>query len=130
MWRVSVEGVTSATPSLESGSGTFDFAFSNFTYFLDNSPVAITPIFVRFGSSPNGGWLISFNGTTTNPLAGLSTLGAGPQMFTGTTSARTLIPGSFTSTEFDVFVNRTSLFTQPNTTVQAVVVATPEPSTF
>ena len=111
-------------------TGTFDFAFSNFSYSLNNSPVAITPIFIRFGSSPNGGWLMSFNGTTTNPLAGLSTLGAGPQMFAGTTSAPTLIPGAFTSTEFDVFLNRTSLFTQPNTTVNAVAVATPEPSTW
>ena len=113
---------------LESDAGSFDFAFSNFSYSLNNSPVAIVPTFIRFGSSPNGGWLMCLNGTPTNCLAGLSTLGAGPQMYTGTTSAPTLIPGAFTSTTFDFFLNHTLLFTQPNTTVLAVVV--PEPSTL
>jgi hypothetical protein len=127
-WAFSFQANTNPTV-LESNAGSFDFAFSNFSYSLDNSPVAIVPTFIRFGSStPGGGWLMCVNGTTTNCLAGLSTLGAGPQMYTGTTSAPTLIAGAFTSTVFDVFLNHTALYEQPNTTVLAVVV--PEPSTL
>lgn len=111
--------------------GFFDFAVSNFSYSLNGSPVAITPTFIRFGSSPdNGGWLMCFHGTTALCNAGLSTLGAGPQMFSGNTSAPTLIPGAFTSDIFDVFVNMTSLFTQPNTTVVATLATVPEPTTL
>jgi hypothetical protein len=131
-WAFAFQADTNPTV-LDSGGGFFDFAPSGFSYSLGGSPVAITPTFIRFltgGPPSGGGWEIIFNGTTTNPIAGLSTGGAGPQMFTGTTSAPTLIPGAFTSTEFDVFLNRTLLFTQPNTTVNAVAVATPEPATW
>lgn len=128
-WAFSFQANSNPTV-LESNAGSVDFAFSNFSYSLDNSPVAIVPTFIRFGSSTlGGGWLMCLNGPTTNCLAGLSTLGAGPQMYTGTTSAPTLIPGAFTSNVFVVFVNTTLLFTQPNTTVLATA-AIPEPSTF
>src|SRR5579864_4065510 len=128
-WAFSFQANTNPTV-LESDAGSVDFTFSNFSYSLDNSPVAIVPTFIRFGSSTlGGGWLMCLNGTPTNCLAGLSTLGAGPQMYTGTTSAPTLIPGAFTSTIFDVFLNHTLLFTQPNTTLNAAA-AIPEPSTL
>src|ERR1700694_5989243 len=64
------------------GAGAFDFAFSNFSYTLDGSPVAITPIDITFFSATfptDGGWDMCLNGTTTNCLAGLSTGGARPQ---------------------------------------------------
>jgi PEP-CTERM motif len=51
---------------------------------------------------------------------------AGPQMFTGLTSAPTMLTGAFTSTEFDVFVSSTT-YIQANNTIQAVI---PEPSTL
>lgn len=109
--------------------GVFDFAFSDFSYTLDGLPVAITPTFIRFFSGTiGGGWLMCFNGTTTC-TEGFSTGGAGPQMYTGDTSAPTLIPGVFTSDAFDVFVNTTALFSQPNTTVVATA-SVPEPSTL
>ncbi len=112
-----------------SNPGQFMFAFSNFSYSLNGSPVAITPTFIKFGDNgAGGGWLVCFNGTGDPCHAGLSTFGGGPQMYTGTTSAPTLLTGAFTSTEFDVFVNTTVIFTQPNTTVQATL--TPEPSTL
>ena len=127
-WSFAFQADTHPTV-LESDAVSLDFAFSNFNYVLNGSPVAITPTFIRFGSATlGGGWLMCFNGTTVLCNAGFSTLGAGPQMFTGPTSAPTLIPGAFTSDIFDVFINHTLLYSQPNTTVLATVV--PEPSTL
>ena len=114
------------------GMGGFDFAFSNFSYTLDGSHVAITPTFIRFFSGTNGGgFLICFNGTTAASCAdGLgSPLFGQPQMYTGTTSAPTLIAGSFSITSFATVVNST-VFDEPNTTVLATAASIPEPSTL
>ena len=40
---------------LESGNGGFDFAFSHFNYWLNGSPVAITPTAIRFFTAANEG---------------------------------------------------------------------------
>lgn len=116
-WAFSFEADSNQT-DLES------ITFSDFTYSLDGSPDAITPTLITFGAF-GGGWQFCFTSPCTS---GLSTLGAGPQMYTGTTSAPTLIPGAFTSTEFVVYVDTTLLYVQPNTTLTAT--ATPEPSTL
>jgi hypothetical protein len=116
---------------LDFGNGGFNFAFSNFSYTLNHSPVAISPSFIRFFTAANGGgFLICFNGMT----AGTCTDGLGsplfgqPQMYTGTTAAPTLIPGAFSITSFAAVVN-SNVFNQPNTTVLATA-AIPEPSTL
>jgi hypothetical protein len=108
------------------GMGGLDFAFSNFSYSLDGSPVAITPTFVRFFSGTNdGGFAICFDGTTNATCSeGLAT--DGPQMYTGTTSAPTLVPGTFVQDGLDAIVDSVT-FSEPNTTLQAT---TPEPSTL
>jgi hypothetical protein len=118
-WAFSFEADSNQT-DLES------ITFSDFTYSLDGSPDAIMPTLIIFGSGAGGGgWQICFTGTSPC-TSGLSTLGAGPQMYTGTASAPTLIPGAFTSTEFVVYVDTTLLYIQPNTTLTAT--ASPEPS--
>jgi PEP-CTERM motif len=116
---------------LEFGNGGFDFAFSNFSYSLNGSPVAITPTAIRFFTAANGGgFFICFgaqpcgNGVFPN---GLGTGFGGPQLYTGTTSAPTLLAGTFSSLPFEVVVNSTA-FPQANTTLQAA--AAPEPSTL
>jgi hypothetical protein len=111
--------------------GTFDAAFSNFSYFLNGSPVAITPVDIRFfsSSSPGKGMIdICFSATTCTPTAGGGFSFVGPQMYLGSESAPTILTGDFTSTTFDMFYG-TNLFTQANVTVQAVA-STPEPMTL
>jgi hypothetical protein len=81
---------------LEFGNGGFDFAFSDFSYLLNGSLVAITPTFVRFFTASNGGGFgICFNGTTVaNCTEGLGNVTFGPQLYTGPNSAPTLLPGT------------------------------------
>lgn len=111
---------------LEFGNGGFNFGFSDFTYFLNGSPVAITPTFIRFFSPTNGGgFAICFNGTTfQNCTDDFVTGFSAPALYTGPTSAPTLLPGAFTM-GVGVTVNSVG-FDAGNTTLQA----TPEPSTL
>lgn len=128
-WTFSFQADSNPTV-LEFGNGGFDFAFSNFSYSLNGSPVAIAPTSIRFFTAANGGgFFICFgaqpcgNGVFPN---GLGT-GFAPQLYSGPNSAPTLLPGPFTSLPFYVVVNSTA-YSQTNTTLQAV--ATPEPSSF
>ena len=112
------------------GSG-FDVSFSNFTYFLNGSPVVILPANVRFFNTAFSGM---FNVCFAPPCSGTSspTNGfefIGPQMFTGSESTPLMSTGSFTSTSFSVFVNSAAAL-QSSTTIQAVGSGVPEPSTL
>ena len=114
---------------LEYGNGGFDFAFSGFSYFLNGSPVAITPTFLRFFAGHNGGgFMICFNGTTAaNCTDGFATpFFDWPQLYTGPNSAPTMLTGEFTG-DLGVAVNSTG-YDAGNTT--GVASAVPEPSTF
>jgi len=149
-WAFSFEADTNPAPLSDVGGGGFSLTFSNFRYLLGGSPVAITPVFIRFFSDANsGGFGICFdNGPDAHP-GGRTSLPGGPNstctaefaaqgtnpigvpggagtFYTGTTSAPTLIPGSFTLGQFGVAVG-SSGYEQPTTTVQASAV--PEPST-
>jgi hypothetical protein len=112
------------------GNGGFDFAFSNFQYFLNGSADAITPTAIRFFSLNNGGgFFICFDVACGGGVFpdGLGTGFGLPQFYTGPNSAPTLLPGPFASLSFSLTVNSVS-FAQPNTTLQAVL--SPEPSTL
>lgn len=126
-WAFSFEA-DSNPAILESGAGGFNFAFSDFRYYLEGSIVSgLTPDFIRFFSGSNGGGFeMCFNGTP--PAAcpdGLGTYGAA--LYTGMTSSPTLSTGTFTSDSFIVNVGANS-YEQPNTTLEASAV--PEPSTL
>ena len=109
------------------GMGGFNFAFSDFSYSLDGSPVAITPTFIRFFSPGNGGGFeICFNGTSAATCTDGLGSPFGPAMYTGTTAAPTLLPGQFTQ-PFAAAVDSTA-YIQSDTTVQATAV--PELSTL
>ena len=108
------------------GSG-FDAAFSNFSYLLNGSPLAITPTFVRFTSSTNQGMFEICFIPACDPASGGGFSFVGPQMYSGSESAPTILTGGFTSTTFVVFFGR-ALFPQTNVTVQAANV--PEPMTL
>ena len=114
---------------IQSGMGGVTFAFSDFSYTLNGSSVAITPTFIRFFSATNGGGFeICFNGATPGTCTealGTTTFGW-PQMYTGPSATPTLSTGAFT-TDFSALVSST-VYAQPNTTVQATAV--PEPASI
>jgi len=115
---------------LDFGNGGFDFAFSNFSYSLNGSTVAITPTAIRFFTAANGGGFFICFGAQPCGMGvfpnGLGTGFGSPQLYSGPNSAPTLLPASFTL-PFAVNVNSIS-YDQANTTLQAV--ATPEPTTL
>lgn len=62
-WAFSFQANTDPTPLTDVGMGGFSFTFSDFSYSLDGSPVAITPTLIRFFSATNsGGFGICFSG--------------------------------------------------------------------
>jgi PEP-CTERM motif len=106
---------------------TFDVAFSNFSYLLNGSAVAISPADIKFfNTATEGMFEICFPSACGPTSGGFSFVG--PQMYSGSESAPTMLTGDFTSTTFDVFID-TSLYTQANVTVQAVA-GVPEPTTL
>lgn len=124
-WAFSFQAVTNPAVS-DTGMGGFSFAFSDFRYLLDGSPVAITPTFIRFFSGTNGGgFAICFDGTTFATCSeGLAT--DGPQMYTGTPTAPTLIPGTFVQDGLGVILDSIT-YGEPNTTLVGIA---SEPSTL
>ena len=112
----------------------FDVDFSDFTYDLDGSPVAITPEDIRFFStSQYGGFSICFTTACSffnSPADGFSILGK--QMYTQSESAPTMSVGAFTSTYLEVYVDSYEFLQQPpgHTTLLAELNPIPEPSTI
>jgi len=117
---------------IEYGNGGFDFAFSQFSYWLNGSPVAITPSAIRFFTAANGGGyficlgpLPCGNGVFPN---GLGTAGFTPQLYSGPNSAPTLLTGTFNfAYGVGVVVNSVGADAGSNTLVASPV---PEPSTI
>jgi hypothetical protein len=84
---------------LEFGKGGFDFAFLDFNYWLNGSPVVITPTAIRFFTAANGGGfficlgpLQCGNGVFPN---GLGTESPFTQLYSGPNSAPTLLTGAY-----------------------------------
>jgi hypothetical protein len=115
---------------LESGNGGFDFAFSHFNYWLNGSPVAITPNAIRFFTAANGGGfficlgpLQCGNGVFPNGL------GTGPpftQLYSGPNSAPTLLTGAYPF-QMGVVVNKIGDSAGNGTLLASAV---PEPSSL
>src|SRR5262249_21159713 len=97
------------------GFAGFDAAFSNFSYLLNGSPVAITPTFIHFTSAANQGMFEICFIPACNPTTGGGFSFVGPQMYSGSESAPTILTGNFTSTTFVVFFGR-ALYPQANVT--------------
>jgi hypothetical protein len=122
-WTLSFQVDSNPVVSGFSAGGGFSPVFSNFSYTLNGSPVSVTPTSFTFSNAAFGGGLGFCFIATPNPCTALS-LQTGPQMYTGPESAPTMLTGGFTTGTF--FAVGTSLFSQPNTTIQ---VAAPIPST-
>ena len=116
-WAFSFQVDTNPTP-VDFGNGGFDLPFSDFSYTLNGSPVAITPTAIRFFTGSNGGGFfvcfIEACGSGSFP-SGLGTGFDWPQMFTGTTSAPVLTSGAFMG-DFVAVVDPNS-YPEPNTTI-------------
>jgi PEP-CTERM motif len=128
-WAFSFQVDSSPTVSnVQLGIG-FSPVFSNFSYTLNGSPVAVTPTSLSFFNAAFGGGFSFCFINTPSPCTALSlnnSVPPGPQMYTGLESEPTMLTGGFTlNTTFAV---GSTLYTQPNTTVQAAAV--PEPSTL
>jgi PEP-CTERM motif-containing protein len=126
-WAFSFEANRNPTV-ISYGNGGFDFAFSNFSYDLNGSAVAITPTFLRFFAGHNGGGLmICFNGTTVpNCTEGLISPFNWPQLYTGPNSAPTMLTGAFTG-DLGVIASPNGGDAGVSTLVATAV---PEPSTL
>jgi len=125
-WSFSFQVDSSPVVSVNPGFG-FSPAFSNFSYTLAGSPVAVTPISISFFNAASGGGFGLLFSNTPAPGTVLSLNGSGsPQMYTGLDSAPTMLTGGFTV--LTTFAVGRTLYAQPNTTVQAAAV--PEPSTL
>jgi len=122
-WSLSFQADTNPAP-FDFGNGGFSFPFSDFSYTLAGSPVTISPSFIRFFSAFNGGGLETcFNGATVASCTdGLATPIFPPslQMYTGTTSAPTLLTGAFTTDAFAALVNST-FYDEANTTIMGLL---------
>jgi hypothetical protein len=113
----------------------FDVAFSDFSYSLDDSAVAITPVDIRFFSTAQfSGFNICFTTACSffnSPTDGFDIEGTGTQMYTGHESAPTMSTGTFTANFLDIYVNSDEYKQLPHPTLRAVAnLATPEPSTI
>lgn len=126
LWAFSFQVDSNPAVSVQPGFG-FSPVFSNFSYILDGSPVAVTPTSLSFFNAASGGGFTFCFINTPSPCTALSLNGPGtPQMYTGLDSAPTMLTGGFTV--HTTFAVGRTLYTQPDTTVEAAAV--PEPSTL
>ena len=118
--------VIDSSPTVTNNDGfSFRPAFSQISYILNGSAVVL----------PNGHhYSVYFY----ESFVGMFFLDAidgvlefdGPQMFSGPMSAPTMLPGSFTSTDFLAGYIYAPITHETNITVTAVAAAAPEPATF
>jgi hypothetical protein len=128
-WAFSFQ--VNSSPTVSGFGAGFDTSpvFSNFSYTLNGSPVAVTPTSLLFWNAALGGGFTFCFINTPSPCTALSLedSGTGPQMYSGPESAPTMLTGSFTLNTY--FAVGTTLYIQPNSTVQGTA-AVPEPTTL
>lgn len=109
----------------------FDVIFSNFTYSLNGAVIDVTPR-IRFFSSDYSGMLdidfVSGANPDMDPITGMSF--TGPSMFSGSTSAPTLLEGSYTASNGTFWVETSAVQPLGGTVVSlADSASVPEPDT-
>ena len=76
----------------------FDAPFSDFSYLLNGSAIAVSPESIRFFTSDDGGLFTVFFGPETGFFNGMPIPEfsfSGNQVFSGTTNSPTILPGSY-----------------------------------
>jgi hypothetical protein len=127
-WSLSF--LTDSNPTLSSASFDVSFApvFSDFTYSLNGSPVAITPTEIRFWAGPaNTPFILSLGICWNAPCPAGTTEGMAfdtSQLYTGSELSPTIVPGVYPTSEF--FIDHGPSYGEPNTSV--TIASVPEPS--
>jgi YD repeat-containing protein len=113
----------------------FDAPFSDFSYMLNGSAVAVSPGEIRFFTSADGGLFTIFFGPETGfnngmPIPEFSF--SGEQVFSGTTASPTLIPGSYPVSDvtYSDALNFDDEGASGTVTITVAQSTVPEPSTL
>ena len=110
----------------------FDSSFAGFSYQLNGANVAATPESIRFATASNLGLFTLFfgpeSGFDSNGVAIPELSFAGAQIFSGSTTSPTIVPGSYAVASWNY--SDAANFDQHSTSssVVLVVTAVPEPS--
>jgi hypothetical protein len=134
-WTVSFD--VSSMPSVSSSSLIVSYiSFTNFVYALNRSPVDVGPVGIAFFNSSFGGLFdLYFFGTETGSVTGFSF--TGPQAYTGSESAPTIVPGTYveeTATTEPIRIGPNDVYLSGVTFPQGVgsvqITSVPEPPGF
>lgn len=125
-WTLSFEIDSNPVVSNVTGNG-FDVAFSDFTYMLNGSPLALPVGMIQFWSSVGdpGGFDVCFY----NMACTLGLEFEGPQLYTGSTSAPTIQAGVYDMTRVNNLDIAQGSF-QQFIYLPVTIATTPEPSTL
>jgi hypothetical protein len=127
-WSLSFLIDSNPTSSSSSFGDFFTPAFSDFTYSLNGSPVAITPNQIMFRSVPaNTPFILSFAVCWNTTCPGGTTEGMAfdtSQLYTGSEFSPMIVPGVYATSEF--FIDHGSSYLEPNTSL--IIANAPEPS--
>ena len=130
IWSLSF--LIDSNPSISSSSFGVYFspAFSDFTYSLNGSSVAITPDQIAFWAGPaDTPFILSLSICWNGPCAGGTDEGMAfdtSQLYTGSEFSPTIVPGVYPTSEF--FIDNGPSYREPNTSL--TIASTPEPSAF
>jgi hypothetical protein len=129
-WSVSFLMDSNPTISSASFAVYFSPAFSDFTYSLNGSPVAITPNQITFWSVPaNTPFILSLSICWNSLCPGGTTEGMAfdtSQLYTGSELSPSIVPGVYATSEF--FIDHGPSYGEPNTSL--TIASAPEPSSF
>lgn len=131
-WSLSFQ-VDSNPAVLGSDAGIdFDTSFTNFAYTLNGSPVALTPANIQFyNANQFGGINVCFSPACTensDPTNGLEI--EGPQLYTGSETSPTIVPGTYDTSFLEAFVD-TNAYEMDNSAITiSAISSVPEPRTL
>jgi hypothetical protein len=133
-WALSFEVDSNPTAAHPDEFG-FDAPFSDFSYTLNGSAVAVTPESIRFYTSSDGGLFTVFFGPESGFFNGMPIpeFGfSGGQVFSGTTSSPTIIPGSYPISDvtYSDSLNYDDEGASGTVTITGASATVPEPSSF
>jgi len=134
LWALSFE-VDSDPAAANTDMFGFDAPFSDFSYLLDGSPVAVTPESIRFFTSDDGGLFTVYFGPETGFYDGMPIpefIFSGDPAFSGTTDSPTILPGSYPvgDVTYSDALNYDDEGASGTVTIGGPQSSAPEPSTF
>ena len=134
LWALSFE-VDSSPAAANTDVFGFDAPFSDFSFMLNGSTIAVSPESIRFFTSSDGGLFTIFFGPETGFFDGMPIPEfsfSGDQVFSGPTTMPTIIPGSYPvgDVTYSDSLNFDDEGTSGRVTVAVSQSTVPEPSTL